>query len=412
MKMKTVLVAMLAVSCTALSVDAATRKKGKASTAANSATLLQQARDAFYSYQPDVAASRLAQIKGAARTDDVEQLAAQVGRMQSMMERVERISVIDSIAVDRNEFLSAYKLSRAAGHLTSPESMAGDGAAAADFTVVYSPENYSFEIWGTDSGLVQSVHYTDGSWEPASPLGDVLNCGGVANFPFMLADGVTLYYATEGDDSLGGYDIYVSRRNGEEYATPQNVGMPYNSPYDDYLLAIDEDAGVGWWATDRNQLPDGKITVYVFIPSDIRVNYPVDAVDLDERARIASYRLTMDNPNVDYAAVLSRLSATDSGYASEPDNDFEFALPDGRVYRHWDDFRSARAREYMETYVDALTDHAAACDELASLRLAYGRGDKSARQRIITLEKQTEAAASALKRLSNQVVNAEMNGGR
>lgn len=407
--MKAVFVALLAVGCAASTgADAATRK-GKASAATvNAATLLQQARDAFYSYQPEVAAARLAQIKGAARTEEVEQLATQVGRMASMMERVERISVIDSIAVDRDEFFTAYKLSRAAGHLTSTDSMAGDGVAAADFTVVYSPENYAFEIWGTDKGLMQSNQFTDGSWEPATSLGDVLNCGGVANFPFMLSDGVTLYYATDGDDSLGGYDIYVSRRNGEEYATPQNVGMPYNSPYDDYLLAIDEDAGVGWWATDRNQLPDGKITVYVFIPSDMRVNYPVDAVDLDERARIASYRHTMDNPNVDYAAVLRRLSETDNGADAPTDNDFEFALPDGRVYRHWTDFRSERAREYMETYVDALADHEAARTELAELRLKYGRGDKSTRQRIITLEKQTEAAAGSLKRLSNQVVSAEM----
>jgi Skp family chaperone for outer membrane proteins len=76
MKMKAVFVALLAVGCAASTgADAATRK-GKASAATvNAATLLQQARDAFYSYQPEVAAARLAQIKGAARTEEVEQLA-------------------------------------------------------------------------------------------------------------------------------------------------------------------------------------------------------------------------------------------------------------------------------------------------------------------------------------------------
>ena len=407
MKMRKLLLTALAVCMAATGVaNAATKKKTKAP-AVSAETLLQQARDAFYNYQPDVARDRLNQIKGTARTEEVEQLATKVGRMEAMMERVERIAVIDSMAVDRDEFFSAYKLSRAAGHLLPTESTLAAGVEAADFTAVYAPENYSFEMWGTDRGLVQSVHYTDGSWEQPTALGDALNCGGVANFPFMLSDGVTLYYATEGDDSLGGYDIYVSRKNGETFATPQNVGMPYNSPYDDYLLAIDEDAGVGWWATDRNQL-DGKITIYVFIPSEMRVNYPVDAVDLDERARIASYRDTMDDPDVDYAAVLSRLEQMDGQADSDDDEpDFEFALTDGSVYRHWDDFRSARAREYMETYVDAVADYDAACAELAELRLTYGRGDKSVRQRLVTLEKQTESAANTLKRLSNQVVSAE-----
>ena len=95
-----------------------------------------------------------------------------------------------------------------------------------------------------------------------------------------MPDGVTLYFANNGENSLGGYDIFMTRRSdgdgeGKEYFQPQNVGMPYNSPFNDFMMAIDEASGLGWWATDRNQIP-GKVTVYVFIPSQMRVNVEPD----------------------------------------------------------------------------------------------------------------------------------------
>ena len=68
----------------------------------------------------------------------------------------------------------------------------------------------------------------------------------------MAADGITIYFGSEGHEGLGGYDIFTSRFNSEtaDYLPPQNVGMPFNSPYNDYMMAFDELAGVGCF--DRN----------------------------------------------------------------------------------------------------------------------------------------------------------------
>lgn len=43
--------------------------------------------------------------------------------------------------------------------------------------------------------------------------------------PVCLSDGVTIYYATDGE-GLGGYDIFVTRynTNTDSYLTPENVG--------------------------------------------------------------------------------------------------------------------------------------------------------------------------------------------
>ncbi|MBQ3908350.1 MAG: hypothetical protein II746_04035, partial [Bacteroidaceae bacterium] len=118
------------------------------------------------------------------------------------------------------------------------------------------------------------------------------------NYPFMLADGVTLYYAAKTEEGLGGYDIYMSRYDVDNHAflAPENVGMPFNSPANDYLLCIDEYNNLGWFVTDRNQ-PADSACIYVFIPSETRRVYTEEAVGtegLRNRARIHSLRDTWE----------------------------------------------------------------------------------------------------------------------
>ena len=83
----------------------------------------------------------------------------------------------------------------------------------------------------------------DGSLDHPMPMDSTLAEGADSAFPFLMPDGVTLYFANNGGNSLGGYDIFMTRRSddadGRSYMQPQNIGMPYNSPYDDYMLAID-----------------------------------------------------------------------------------------------------------------------------------------------------------------------------
>ncbi|MDE6081303.1 MAG: hypothetical protein K2F70_03435, partial [Muribaculaceae bacterium] len=136
-----------------------------------------------------------------------------------------------------------------------------------------------------------------------------------------MNDGVTLYFANDGENSIGGYDIFITRRNDEgKFFQPQNLGMPYNSPYNDYMLAIDEQNGVCWWATDRNKIP-GKVTIYTFIPSEMRVNYEVDDPDLASYARIDSYKKTWAEGK-DYTKLLNRISKRMEADVEQPSPEF------------------------------------------------------------------------------------------
>ena len=104
-------------------------------------------------------------------------------------------------------------------------------------------------------------------WAEKIPLND-LNTDANENYPFLMLDGVTLYFAADGDASMGGYDLFITRLNTSDntFLKPENIGMPFNSPFNDYMMMVDELHRVGWFASDRF-LPEGKVAVYQFIPN-------------------------------------------------------------------------------------------------------------------------------------------------
>ena len=343
-------------------------------------------------------------------SDEAAGLQRKITLAKQMFDGVEKITIIDSVSVDRESFFKAYRLSPESGSLNTTEVLPS-GAKYADETVVYMPESKELMMWAAlDSAnnyeLVQSAKMIGGKWERPHSLGSSLNFGGGdSNYPFLMSDGVTLYFANNGDGSIGGYDIFLTRRDDDNgYLNPQNIGMPFNSPYDDYMLAIDEINGIGWWATDRNQIED-SITIYKFIPSELRVNYPSDAPDLASKARIDNYRDTWAQ-GADYTLLLEQIEET-SQVAKTKNADFYFAMPGGKIYRYWDDFSNNQARNLMENYLDAVTKLNTDKRRLAVLRKKYAGGDTRLTSDILDLELSIEKDRLEIKRLSNAVVMAE-----
>lgn len=369
--------------------------------------LIEQVNEAFNGYNTDLAKEKIAELrklKKGVTAETIDSIEQRVERMSEMIQRVEDIIVIDSLTLNRDDFFRHYRMASSAGILASPEEVGAEKAA--DSTVVYLTQDCNLMIWGGTDGLMQARKFTDGTWEDPTMLSDILNHGGTANFPFLLSDGITLYYATDGEDSLGGLDIYMTRNDREDYASPLNLGMPYNSPYDDYMLAIDEETGIGWFATDRNKLGD-LITVYVFIPNPVRININVDDKNLSNRAKLASIAET-HRPNEDYTAILHKIANISDVAQSNDEPDFIFAFPNGKVYTRWSDFKSPQARRLMEAYIDAQNEANADSKRLEELRMNFKQDDSNTANAILSLEKKIKQAPITLKRMTNQVISIEM----
>lgn len=356
--------------------------------------------------------------------DWAEYLSARIDLGRSMLDRVEKIQIIDSVNVPAEEFFDFIRIARSAGSLQGEDVVERvisdadlDRLGLTDIIApAYLTEDGDDMIWtggDADGGtaMFESSRLSDGSWDTPQRLFDYASIFGNTNgtgvsYPFLMADGVTLYFAADGEESLGNLDIFISRRDEKGFLQPSNIGMPYNSPYNDYLYAIDEQNGVGWWVTDRNGIPD-KVTVYTFIPQDLRNNYAADAPRLADYARVSSIADTWV-PGADYTEIKRRIERVMEARRRSPVNDFDFALPDGRVLHRLSDFRSNMARTAMQEYLKERETVVKSAADLEALRRRYAAGDRSVTPEILKAERRLESDRKSLLELSNQVVSMEM----
>lgn len=358
--------------------------------------------------------------------DPAEYLSGKITLGDDMLGRVERIHVIDSINVPADNFFSWMRLAASSGTIVGSdviEQAVPKGFIKKDEYIVtpgYLTEGIDRLLWAkadtTDNvKLYESFRLVDGTWDAPKELfshaslfdGDAE--GSFVGHPFLMADGSTLYFSADGDRSLGGLDIFMSRSDERGFLQPSNLGMPYNSPFDDYMLVIDEETGAGWWASDRNQLED-SVTIYTFVPAEIRVNYPVDFPGLTDIAKLSDIKLTQEASS-DYKGLrrkiagLATANSRKSGKSEAPE--FNITLPDGRKVTRLTDFNSPMARSAMKDYLAALAEYRSRQDKLSALRQAYAKGDKSVSTEILEMEKNIEAERKHLMELRNQVINSE-----
>lgn len=73
---------------------------------------------------------------------------------------------------------------------------------------------------------------------------------------YLHPDGKRLYICSEGFNSMGGYDIFVSYKiKGGGWTKPENLGYPINSPYDDFFFSATANGKYAYIASNR---PGGK----------------------------------------------------------------------------------------------------------------------------------------------------------
>ncbi len=344
--------------------------------------------------------------------EEFSELTSRMVMLKNMLERVEKIEVIDSVSVDSVNFFSHYPLSSAAGRLLPasalPPQYQRDGVR-----VVYCPQSGREVIWAMPDStgtfkLVSAGILDDGTMESPSPMEGEPGEGGDADFPFLMPDGMTLYFANNGENSLGGYDIFMTRRSDDgSLLQPQNVGMPYNSPANDFLLAIDETTGLGWWATDRNSEP-GKVTIYTFVTAETRINCDPNDDDIANRARLTSIAATRI-PGKDYASMLAEAqkAAQSSDSRSASARSFSFSLGNGKVVTEIAQLRNVQARQALQQWLDRRDEFSRTEARIEVLRRSYKDGDRSVGREILSLENRLPALRDNMRRLANQVVRLE-----
>lgn len=311
--------------------------------------------------------------------------------------RTEDVQIIDSMVVAKNEFLSAYHLSPTSGTIALPESWLLKNISSVPLPVFLNERKDKIYFSRTDSlnGFdLYSMEKLLDNFGNEKRLSEVVNDTGDQAYPFVMPDGLTLYFASTGDESIGGYDLFVTRYHlaSDSYLKPNHLNAPFNSPFNDYMMVIDEEKGIGWFASDRFQTQD-SVCVYTFIPNNKVHLLETDKEDyLIRRAGIRSIRDSW-RKEVDYTSVLSR-NKTTTVQGGEVEADFTFVINDDFTYHQLTDFKSFMAKERFLQYRQAQKEKMLIQDQLRQKRTHYARANENEKtdmyQPLFILEKQAE----------------------
>ncbi len=88
-----------------------------------------------------------------------------------------------------------------------------------------------------------------GQWGKAVNLGPTINTPEDEDSPFIHADGVTLYFSSNGHRRLGNSDIFFSELKGNKWTKPENIGYPINSWEYDGFFSISPDKKKAYYST-------------------------------------------------------------------------------------------------------------------------------------------------------------------
>ena len=346
--------------------------------------------------------------KAAEIIDSLRPLLKKTENLARMVSRCEDIRIIDSIIVDKSVFLYAYHLVEEAGTL---ERTTG--------SVIYENQLKDRRFYGKQNEenfyrLYTQVKMQDG-WSEEKPLNIPDDSLSDDNYPFVMSDGLTIYYASTGNESIGGYDLFVSRYNmdNDTYLAPKQLGMPFNSPYNDYMLAIDELNDVGYFATDRFQ-PEDKVVVYTFIPNEEPMFLEgEDFSVLSDRAKINSIRDTW-RPDVNYQALLRKIrSDIEKGKQQTAPKDFTFVINDKMIYYTLSDFKDAGAKQTFLRSQDLQMQILALENQLDAQRRNYAESNadrkRALKSSILENESRLEGLYNEYKKAGIEARNREIN---
>ncbi len=121
---------------------------------------------------------------------------------------------------------------------------------------------------GRTKGLELYQSFKDpvsGEWSKPVPMDDVINSEFDEDSPYLTPDGKTLYFASNGHNTLGKYDIFKTNYDESTgtWSEPENMGFPINTPDDEVNFKMNDDVRSGYFSSDRyNSL--GEHDIYFF----------------------------------------------------------------------------------------------------------------------------------------------------
>ena len=174
--------------------------------------------------------------------------------------------------------------------------------------------------------IFSSKKLPSGEWAEPQKLPNTINTAYNEEFPYLATDGKTLYFSSEGHNSMGGFDLFKSEWNAENntWSQAENLGYPINTTDDDKSISISADNTVGYISASR---PSGFGDLDIY-----RIKFKQAGQKFMVYKGIISYVDSIKKPKENIVSIIATEKTNNEEYSFSPNaknGHFIMALPEG-----------------------------------------------------------------------------------
>ena len=141
-------------------------------------------------------------------------------------------------------------------------------AVTADGNTLYFVSDRKGGQGGRD--LYRVVKLPTGEWSKAQNLGAMVNTPYDEDGVFIHPNGRTMYFASKGHNSMGGFDVFTTEMGDDgNWSKPVNIGYPLNTVDDDLFFVTTADGRRGYFTSDKKGGYGEKDIYFVDFPENM-----------------------------------------------------------------------------------------------------------------------------------------------
>lgn len=187
-----------------------------------------------------------------------------------------------------------------------------------DLQEMYFASHHDSSLGGLDIYLSRKL--PNGKWSEPVQLDESVNTIYDETFPQLGQYDRYLYFSSDGHPGMGGRDLFKSKRKDEKWKKPVNLGYPLSTPLDDKNIAINE-KGTAGYISSVGEDSHGGYDIYSFEFKEAKIKHAVMLVYLSNRG----------NSITDMPISVSDAQGNDVGtfYANQSTKRYTLALKPG-----------------------------------------------------------------------------------
>ena len=160
-------------------------------------------------------------------------------------------------------------------NINTPKYLESTASITPDGKTIYFASDRLNGYGGLD--IYKTVLQPNGSWSAPVNLGPGINTKANEDAPFIHPDQKTLFFTSDGHNSMGGRDIFMTKLVGDKWSTPENMGYPVNTTANDNYFTLIADGTRAYFSSDRKGGMGGQDIYYLDMPAE-SANIPLTMI--------------------------------------------------------------------------------------------------------------------------------------